>query len=50
MAAWLSRLLASNRPLARWRHFTTTTRIAQGFAFLCKLGLLLFNPRWDYQI
>ena len=39
-----------NRPLARWRHFTTTTRILQGFAFLCKLGLLLFNPRWEYQI
>ena len=23
-----------NRPFARWRHFTTTTRILQGFAFL----------------
>ena len=43
-------LLKANRPLARWRHFTTTTRILQGFAFLCKLGLLVFNPRWDYQI
>ena len=50
MAARLSRLSASNRPLARWPHFTTTTRILQGFAFLCKLGLFLFNPRWDYQI
>ena len=29
-----------------FRYFTTTTRILQGFAFLCKLGLLLFNPRW----
>ena len=27
------------RPFARWRYFTTTTRILQGFAFLCKLGL-----------
>ena len=27
-----------NRPLARWRHFTTTTRILRGLAFLCKLG------------
>ena len=25
-----------HRPFARWRHFTTTTRILQGFAFLCK--------------
>ena len=25
-----------NRPFARWRHFTTTTRIPQGFAFMCK--------------
>ena len=22
----------------------------QGFAFLCKLGLLLFKPHWGYQI
>ena len=50
MAARLSRLSASNRPLARWPRFTTITRILQGFAVLCKLGLLLFNPRWDYQI
>ena len=41
---------SSNRPFAWWRHFTTTTRILQGFAFLCKLRLLLFKPRWDYQI
>ena len=34
----------------RWRHFTTTTRIFQGFAFVCKLRLLLFKPHWDYQI
>ena len=26
------------------------TGILQGFAFLCKLGLLLFQPHWDYQI
>ena len=39
-----------NRPLTRWRHFTTSTRILQGFALLCKLGLLWFNPRWEYQI
>ena len=38
------------RLFERWRHFTTTTRIIQGFAFLCKLGLLLFKPQWDYQI
>ena len=43
-------LLASNSPFAWWRHFTTTTGILQGFAFLCKLRLLLFKPRWDYQI
>ena len=42
--------VSHNRPLAQWHHFTTTTWILQGFAFLCKLGLLLFNPRWDYQI
>ena len=40
----------ANRPFAWWRHFTTMTRILQGFAFLCKLGLLLFQPHWDYQI
>ena len=34
----------SNRPFALWHHFTTTTRILQGFGFLCKLGLLLFKP------
>jgi len=26
------------------------TRILQGFAFLCKLVLLLFKPHWGYQI
>ena len=31
----------SHRSFARWRHFTTTTRILQAFAFLCKFGLLL---------
>ena len=29
--------------------FTTTTRILQGFPFLCKLRLLSFKSRWDYQ-
>ena len=32
-----------NRPFARWRHFTSITRILQGFAFLCKLGLFLIQ-------
>ena len=39
-----------NRPSAWWRHFTTMTRILQGFAFLCKLELLLFKAHWNYQI
>ena len=39
-----------NRPFARWRHFTTTTRILQGIAFLSKLRLLFMKPHWDYQI
>ena len=39
-----------NRPFALWHHFTTTTRILQGFAFLCKLGRLLFKPHWDYNL
>ena len=34
---------AGNRPFARWRHFTTTTRILQDFVFLCKLGLFYLN-------
>ena len=34
----------------QWRHFTTTTRILQGIAFVCKIRLLLFKPHWDYQI
>ena len=34
----------TNRPFARWRHFTTTTRILQGIAFLCKLRLLFIKP------
>ena len=29
-----------NRPFAQGHHFTTTTRILQGFAFLRKLGIL----------
>ena len=31
------------RPFKGWRHFTTTTRILQGIAFLCKLRLLLLT-------
>ena len=37
----------SDRPFARWRHFTTTAITAiilQGIVFLCELGLLLFKP------
>ena len=40
----------NNRPFALWRHFTTMTRILQGFAFLCKLAVLLLKLLWDYQI
>ena len=40
-------LSSFNRPFAWWHHFTTATRILQCYAFLCKLGLLLFKPRWD---
>ena len=42
--------IAANRPFARWRHFTTRTRILQGFAFLFKLQLILLKPHWEYQI
>ena len=45
----LTGYLASERVLSaftRWRHFTTTTRILQAFAFLCKLELLLLKPHW----
>ena len=38
------------RSFTRWRHFTTSTRILQGIAFLCKLRLLLSKPHWGYQI
>ena len=24
--------------------------VVQGFAFLCKLGLLFFKPQWDYKL
>ena len=41
---------SSSRPFALWHHFTITTRILQGFAFLCKWGLLFFKPHWDNQI
>ena len=44
------RLSLFNRLFAWWRHFTTMTRILQSFAFLCKLGLLLFKPHWGCQI
>ena len=40
----------SNWSSARWRYFIITTRILQHFAFLCKIELLLFKLRWDYQI
>ena len=36
-------------PFAWWRHFTNYDIDLSGFAFLCKLGLLLFKPRWDYD-
>ena len=39
-----------NRAIARWRHFTTTTRILEFVVFLCKLRLLFFNPQRDWQI
>ena len=45
----LTGYLTSERVLSaftRWRHFTTTTRILQAFAFLCKLELLLLKPHW----
>ena len=43
----------SDRPFARWRHFTTTTItaiIVQGIVFLCELWLLLCKPHWDVEI
>ena len=43
-------LKARNRTIARWRHFTTTTRILEFVVFLCKLRLLFFNPQWDWEI
>ena len=39
-----------NKPSARRRHFTITTRILQSIPFLCKLELLLSKPHWDCQI
>ena len=45
-----SATLKRNWTIARWRHFTTTTRILQFVVFLCKLGLLFFNPQRDWQI
>ena len=34
-----------NRLFVLWHHFTSTTRILQGFAFFCKLGLFLFTVK-----
>ena len=45
-----SKLEVPYRPFTWWRHFTTTTRIFQGFFYLCKLGLLIIKPPWEYQI
>ena len=42
-------LCSSNRTIARWHHFTTTTRILEFVVFLCKLRLLFFNPQRDWQ-
>ena len=42
--------LICNWTIARWRHFTTTTRILEFVVFLCKLRLLFFNPQRDWQI
>ena len=39
-----------NKTIARWCHFTTTTRILEFVVFLCKLRLLFFNPQRDWQI
>ena len=38
-----------NRTIARWRHFTTTTRILEFVDSLCKLRPLFFNPQRDWQ-
>ena len=38
---WIIKQLM-NRTIARWRHFTTTTRIIEFLVFLCKLRLLFF--------
>ena len=32
-------VIAMNRPFARWRHFTTTTRILFVFLFIFKFGI-----------
>ena len=41
--AWARRKNVQNRPFARWRHFTTTTRIHYVFPFVLKFG----NPSKD---
>ena len=38
-----------NHPFAQSCHFTTMTRIHQGFALLFKLVPLLSKACWDYQ-
>ena len=43
-AKWILKETVTNRPFARWRHFTatgSTIRISRGIAFLWKLGLLV---------
>ena len=44
-----SRNTGLNRTIARWRHFTTTTRILEFVVFLCKLRLLFLNPQRDWH-
>ena len=46
---WVSAVLF-NRPLSRWRHFTTVPESLQGIAFLSKLRLLIFKPHWDHPV
>ena len=50
MATHFVKDIIGNRTIARWRHFTTTTRILEFVVFLCKFRLLFFNPQRDWQI
>ena len=43
-------LRVERRTIARWRHFTATTRIPKIVVFLCKLGVLLFKAQRDWRI